>query len=63
MNNANTLVTTAMKEMSQIVQTGIQAFASIETGGAAGGGGKKSGGNGKGKTNGANAGNGGNGNG
>lgn len=38
MSNANTLVTTAMKEMSQIVQTGIQAFASIETGGLAGGG-------------------------
>lgn len=50
MNNANALVTTAMKEMSQIVQTGIQAFASIETGGAAGGG--------KGKTNGAKGGNG-----
>lgn len=50
MNNANTLVTTAMTEMSKIVQTGIQAFADIETGGAASAGKKAAGGNGGGKT-------------
>ncbi len=55
MNNANTLVTTAMKEMSQIVQTGIQAFASIETGGVTGGGkGGKSGAGNGGKSSGGN---------
>ncbi len=56
MSNANTLVTTAMTEMSKIVQSGIQAFADIETGGAAGAGKKAGGGNGGGKSGGGKSG-------